>query len=344
MNMFSEFNSLYVDILLHCLHLLGERQDWPLTRAVVAKIVRQAIRHYDTSNSPTTHQRRYLDMSSFEKSVLQEHDEAHNLNVLHKDIDGKYHLAVRVPLVRPCNHIERSWLAYALKQPQAGLFLDPKTKDKLLQASSPPPVSLDEHLISKGNNQHDSLDPDSIRRKVSLLTAAIASGKGIISSYATQGGLFIEEQTTIPYMLEYSFRDDVFYLIHIASRPVRPIKSLVAGLYDIAVCDLDDEQEQLRLNARSFVAGLKSEGVVRLQINDIKNALERTLSEFAAYERKLSFAENNCYLDVQVMSYEQLPLIAKVLSLGNNVLVLEPQWLVAEIVAAMRKSVSRHTS
>ena len=102
-------------------------------------------------------------------------------------------------------------------------------------------ISQDTLVINRPCKQLEEVDDD-LRHNFRLITKAIAEDKGIEYSYVTKNQILLENRKSIPFKLEYSMKEDWFYLISYSLDDNRPIKSLLSGFRDIKLIELKDKQ------------------------------------------------------------------------------------------------------
>ncbi|NLM44146.1 MAG: WYL domain-containing protein [Clostridiales bacterium] len=267
---------------------------------------------------------------------LMNENEPYNLYLLDKNPKGDYQLFINSSIPIQPYRIEKQWLKHILRNPKIKLFLENETIEKIknLLANMDDIISQDTLVINRPCKQLEEVDDD-LRHNFRLITKAIAEDKGIEYSYVTKNQILLENRKSIPFKLEYSMKEDWFYLISYSLDDNRPIKSLLSGFRDIKLIELKDKQKILKEDIEKSIEEKKVSQPIVIKIKNINNTLERALFQFSCFEREVDYDTTDkdlYYLSIFYYEFEKEEVLSRIFSLGRNAVVIEPEEIRAEII------------
>lgn len=238
--------------------------------------------------------------------------------------DGIYALGETFrPMRAPVPALERAYLKYLCHTPEASLFLEPETLERISQGCG----GADEKLFSEIRRPPlppvPGIDPQVFR----ALLQAIAEGRTISYRYRTQGG---QEWKTaghsVPFRLEHSVLDGRWWLLSYSPADDRPIKSRLENLDQVEPESSHGmDQETLQKITRRKLAPERAV----LHIQSPKNALERT---FLTFENALdmeahALEDGSAELSFAWFQFDARDIVKKLLYLGEAVTLVKPESL-----------------
>lgn len=228
-------------------------------------------------------------------------------------LDEDKHSSFEVPDHRPLTNLEKQWLKTILSDRRIRLF-DVEEPDFLKDIE---PLYDEKSVVyyDQRKNGDPFDDPAYIDIFRKCLTA-VRDGRILRITYAGQ-----RKESTLnvyPNRLEYSARDDLFRLICESEG-----KYMTCNLGRIRSTEI---KEPFAKNEHKFPEPVMSEAVI--MINDINNALERTLIQFSDYEKSvLKQGDNEYRMTVRYYSDELFEMRNGVLMLGPFIEVKAPEEL-----------------
>lgn len=271
---------------------------------------------------------------NFSQSLMNE-NEPYNLYLLDRQADGNYSLFVENPVPVQPYRIEKQWLKHIMKNPKIKLFLGDETIAKLenMLAEYEDIVSRDSLTINRPCKQMEIID-DNLRHNFRIIIKAILENKGIEYSYKTKNETLLQNRRSIPYKLEYSMKEDLFYLISYSLDEKRPVKSLLSGFRDMFLINMEGEYNISPQDIEKSIESKKASHPIVLQIKNANNSLERALFLFSCFERQLDYdKENDIYiLSIFYYEFEKEEVISRIFSLGRHAVVIEPEDIRDEII------------
>lgn len=271
---------------------------------------------------------------------LMNENPPYNLYLLDSNSNGEFCLSMETDVpIRPYK-IERQWLKHILKNQKLRLFLEEKTIAKLeeLLKGCEDIVSEAALTINRPCKQLRTVD-EHLGRIFKLLVRAILENKGIEYDYRTKSGAKLCNIRGIPYKIEYSMKEDCFYLISYSTAENRPIKSLLHSFEEIRLLELDEKDFKTSEEIQKSIDGKKAPEPVILRIKDDNHALERTMFQFSCFERKLEYdkASDTYSLSVSYYEFEKEEVLSRIFSLGRHVLVTSPSAIREEMIDRLKQ-------
>lgn len=234
--------------------------------------------------------------------------------------------------------IEKIWLKSILADPKIKLFLTDETIVKLTKSLEETKDIISDSVEIRNNSTNDTLISDKLKRIKDIYLKAIKNGQGVQYSYVMRNGNTIKDARSIPYKVEYSVKDDIFYLISYSLDQYRPIKSLLKNFSEIQVFDLTKDEKKILSDIQARIDNKKEPEPVVLEIIDEKNVVERAFLDFSNFERKASFDNNIHELSVFYYSFEEEVIISKILALGKYVMVKSPEKIRGKVIERIKQS------
>ncbi|WP_372996888.1 WYL domain-containing protein [Lutispora sp.] len=266
---------------------------------------------------------------------LMNENEPYNLYLLDRQTDGNYSLFINSGIPVQPYRVEKQWLKHIIKNPKLKLFLENGTITKLedMLAEYKDIVSEGSLSINRPCKQLEEID-DNLRASFRLIIKAILENKGIEYSYMTKNEILLKNRRSIPYKLEYSMKEDWFYLISYSLDEKRPVKSLLRGFRDMHLIDLEGEYDISRQDIEKSIEAKKAPHPIVLQIKDVNNSLERALFQFSCFQRELDYdKDKDIYcLSIFYYEFEREEVLTRIFSLGRHAIVIEPEVIRAEII------------
>ena len=251
--------------------------------------------------------------------------------------DGRWHRSREVcPFALAPSQAELDYLQYILTLPQAELFLQPETRQRLSQAGgSCAALKAIQRCVPQGEPLLQFPGQEGIEH----LLRAIREGRLVRYHYRTRDSETYQESVMYPWKLEYSAYDRRWWIILYHPQEQRTIKARLDNLRDVELLGRAGiSQEEIQ---QAMERLLEPEPVV-LQVRKTKGALERCFLVF----------ENQLFLDTQQLSpdafrlsfqfyrFDRGEILRRLLYLGPAVELLAPQSLRAELLELVEQALA----
>lgn len=258
-----------------------------------------------------------------------------------KENNKEYNLLINSPIEYIPYTNELEWLDYIIKDKVISKLLDDSFKEKILKVLSEFNINGDFIRDSiKIKNESDiskTLDKDIFWK----IVQAISSEKIIKYDYTTKDGTLYNDNKSIPLKIEYSVLDGRCWVILYSLKQDRLIKSLLNNFNNIKYLD-----ENIDSNIKEKIADSykKKEKNLKLIVKNNQNAVERTFYLFSNYEKSAKYIEKDDIheINIKYYDYDSEEIVLKLLYLGKNVVVTEPQDIIERLVEKIKKSINRY--
>ncbi len=221
----------------------------------------------------------------------------------------------------PAGTLEREYLQYILRLPEAELFLEEDVR-QMLMAQSPDWYSGIRRFSPRGECRTDAVLGENFR---TILTA-IHQGKTIIYRYRTKGSNRYQQAECVPWKLEYSAYDRRWWIILYDPEEERTIKSVLSNLRDVQLGTRHlISQEQIL----AAMDKLKMPEPVVIRVENVHNGLERCFLQFETqeFQQTRSLGNNQYELSFTYYKFDTEETLRKLLCLGPAVTLVGPRSL-----------------
>ena len=254
--------------------------------------------------------------------------------------EGGFYSKVDNLKVQPFTVLQKSWLKSLLEDRRIRLFLNHEQRDilHLYLADVPPLYRQEDFLIFDRYSDGDPYNSLTYQEHFRQIMEAVKERRFLQIAFRSGKGRDIL-RTYLPCRLEYSSKDDKFRLqgIYIKNSGRRKLESvnlsrithmIPLGLYEGEPVDYS-----------AFLQKSRCREPVRLEISTERNALERTMLHFAAYEKHTEKCpETGKYLcSIYYNKTVETELLIQVLSFGPVVRVLGPESFLRQVRERVRR-------
>lgn len=259
--------------------------------------------------------------------------------------DGRfYSILASGDTTRPLSALERAWLKALLTDPRMRLFLSEAQCAALDGMLDMEPLFQPEdfHLYDAASDG-DPYGDTAYREHFQIILNAIKNSVPLRIQYEGGRGRLTYGMYA-PWRLNYSAKDDKFRLLAVTCFHTRNRRAIL------------NLSRMRHVEAAPDLLGMKADQVERyctaqrqpsflLRIYAERNALERAMLQFAAYQKETEYDEaSNTYLcRIYHDPAEETELLIRVLSFGPTVKALEPAGFVAQIKERIRRQCALST-
>lgn len=283
----------------------------------------------------------YYNEKEFQDKLFNKNDDG-NYEILKENNNKEYNLLINSPIEYIPYTNELEWLDYIIKDKVISKLLDDSFKEKILKVLSEFNINGDFIRNSiKIKNESDvskTLDKDIFWE----IVQAISSEKIIKYDYTTKDGTIFKDNKSIPLKIEYSVLDERCWVILYSLKQDRLIKSLLNNFNNIKYLD---ENIDSNIKEKIVDSYKKKEKNLKLIIKNNQNAVERTFYLFSNYEKSAEYIEKEDIhkINIKYYDYDSEEIVLKLLYLGKNVVVIEPQDIIKRLIEKIKKSISRYS-
>lgn len=174
----------------------------------------------------------------------------------------------------------------------------------------------------------DPYDDPNYQRNFHIILAALWEKVPLSVEYEGKRGK--SYGTVLPVKLEYSEKDDKFRLLTVGHRVLRTL-----NLSRISFCQPTDMRIRGSVHDRG---GVQSDQVLVMELEDVRNGLERVNLHFSHFEKETErIGERRYRLRLHYDQSDETELLIRVLSFGPVLKVVEPESFVELIRERLRK-------
>lgn len=248
--------------------------------------------------------------------------------------DGVFYSKVDNVRVQPFTNLQKSWLKSLLSDRRIRLFLNHRQREILhLYLADVQPLFKEEDFVTFDQySDGDFYDSLFYQEHFQSLLEAIKQQRYVQIYYHSGKGRDLL-RTCLPCRLEYSVKDDKFRLqaMHVSPSGRRRLETINLARI-INILPLDRFEAHTVDYDKLLKASLCHEPVL-LEISSERNALERTMLHFAAYEKHTEKSEETGkYLcSIYYNKTMETELLIQVLSFGPVVRVLGPEAFLNQV-------------
>lgn len=238
-----------------------------------------------------------------------------------EDKNGVYNVSldIEVPIILNKNEVE--FIYNMLKEPKMKRLIDPelieKIENKLEKTSY---LEYQDKYIRKHIQGYQS-PQENLWNQFRDITKAIIEKKKILYSNKTKNGEY-KNQIASPYRFFFSVRRNKLQVILKPTQEERVVLVNFDNLFNVKI--LEEEAENSITNLLE-----KRKKLMEIRIKDEKNFLERCFMLFSHLEKEAKYDEvNNVhFMNVTYYDFNEQELMKDLLSLGQGVVVLQPESL-----------------
>ena len=259
-------------------------------------------------------------------------------------------------LLRPCapqavpiipTVLEMKWLKEMLHDPRIDCLISASLKEKLLLAM-PQDGNSERHWQQSNWNIPIQIDKPcfssaAYQEKFKTALKAISSKHYVYyESYDIYGNKYKGE--AVPYKIEYYANTNSFNFIMWNEAKQWTFKSDFATITKLQLLPQSFDSSKTKL-ADAYVQNIKNEAEpIILKLNAAQyNVFERCFNIFSNYDKEISRLDKTSYqLKIYAREhFDKAEIVQNILSLGSSIVVLAPQNLRQQIIAAIQESFTR---
>lgn len=284
--------------------------------------------------------------SSFEKSLLNKwEDETQNLNVLKEISKDIYTSDVEGIVPPPILDIEMMYLKSILNNDKINVFLDKTTIQKLKEMLKEyEHFQLGKHIEIQGVAKRD-YDCQKLSEIFFLILKSKEEKRPIKYSYTTKTNQVFRKNLMVPYKIEYSVRDDKFYIIYYSLEQGRMNKGIISRFSKMELGPKYADYDFILRSIPYEVEVQRMKDPIVIEVRDRDNAAERAFHILSCFEKRAYYdKEKDIYkIAIYYYEYDEAELISRILSLGKNAEVISPENIRMEIVQRIKKAIQLYS-
>ena len=235
----------------------------------------------------------------------------------------------------PPENIELEWLRSLLDNPRAAFLLPTALHTKLSQQLRSIPPLIPPNIWQHQTDTKDNPAAEPLQTYLRITLQALRQRQQITIQSKHQ-----IETTISPCRLEYDLANGEYTLLYWNETTAAPSRLILADLQKLNITEypIPDEFEE---KFDQFYQ--ENQQTLRLRLQPKRNAVERCFALFSSFNKEAYWTNDNTYiLKINYCHIDQSEIIAKLLSLGAAVTVLEPTALQKEIIKILRSAQKKY--
>lgn len=244
-----------------------------------------------------------------------------------------------IPPALPFTVLQAAWIQAILLDRRMGLFLDKEEIQQLQEALTPyKPLFFNEMFdyfdqFSDGDKYTDPTYLHCFR----TIQKAIQQKKAVSIVYCNKKGIG-QKGVFLPRRFEYSQKDDKMRVYALKPNKNKTIVILNVSRMEQAEL-MEEDTSQYQGDFEELVLREKSKEPIVLRISRERNAVERTMLQFASYQKETEYEEETgTYLcRIYYDKKEETELLIKALSFGPSIKVLAPKDFLRQVKERVKK-------
>lgn len=252
---------------------------------------------------------------------------------------SKYKLRIDAPLIPIITNSELIWLKSIMNKYMTRRTINNEAVNYLNEILAKTNDIITHNVLYKNYSQLIRKDKNNpVFDNLAKIARAIINKKLILFDYKTYNNIIFERQLAVPLKIEYSIKDDLFYLIAYIIKNNNVVKCAVHKLKNIEMDDEIKNIEEFYEREKEYLLSFKAPKPIVLEIKNQNNALERAFYLFSCFEKRAMYNEekNVHVLYISYYKFEEAEIISRILSLGKNVVVTSPDEVRNEIIRRIK--------
>lgn len=242
---------------------------------------------------------------------------------------------------------EKAWLLYILKDPKASLFIKKEKIKKLIQIlSKETNLPIIEDCVDIRNLSNSAAKPEYTAETIETfkcIVSAICQHKELIVTNTAFDGQIFENQTVLPYKLEYSPQFDSFSL---SASPVdtnRPVKMNLLNLKDVRLGNEIQNYDSFIKNFETQLTEIRVKEPITIEITNDKNGYDRCCYKFASFDR-VCYENKNGDLTMNIYYYrfQKDEILRNIMFLGPSIKIISPDAIKKEYITLLQNALKKY--
>jgi predicted DNA-binding transcriptional regulator YafY len=269
-----------------------------------------------------------------------------NIYVLKQQDNKTYSLRIDSKIEPYVTNLEIMWLKFIMSSRYAELFLDKNTIEKIKKLKSSYVPSIDTNLIVP-KNYSKILKRESAKDlspKLKMITKSILEKRLLRYTYTTRQGETLKDVVGIPVKIQYSLKDDMFYVIFYSIEHRNFAKCIIQNLEDVRYEEGSFNREDVLKEYELYLRNAKAKQPIIIEVMNTRNALERAFCLFSSFEKSARFLKekNKHEMKIYYYEFEEAEIISRILYLGRDVVVTQPQHIRESIISRVKNALKMY--
>ncbi|MEZ0537850.1 WYL domain-containing protein [Caldicellulosiruptoraceae bacterium PP1] len=329
MNLFVEYKSNMFKAICEIINTAYFSEDKKISKKTISKIL----------NKYKIYNKKYLEMILNKSKDIDQ-----NLYILEEVEEDKFKLSIDSPIIPIVTASEKLWLNSISKSELFRSLLNNEILEYIDNFLKESP-DITKNVTYKNNSDANAYESNTSKLdNIREILRAIVERKKISFCYKANNNVEYNNKSAIPLNIEYSIKDDKFYLIAYSNDTDKIIKCSINNITNISILSTIDNFDFYLEEEKEFLENLKAKQPITIAIKDRNNALERALYLFSCFEKRLIYDdENDRYLlEIYYLISEETEIISRILMLGKNVVVISPENIKEEIIRRIKLALSNY--
>lgn len=241
---------------------------------------------------------------------------------------------------------ERSWLYYILQDSKSSFFITEELRHQLisiLDKGIAYPIT-DDYIDVRKLSTTESTRPnaesiDSFKKIVS----AISEHKHLTLTNKSFSSKIYENQTVIPYKLEYAPQFDSFSLSAYPLDTKRPVKMNLANISNVKIGDIVENYDSFVNQFEKMLTQTRVKKPITIEISNDRNGYDRCSYKFSSFDRVCYENEKgDLVMKIYYYRFQKDEFLRNVLFLGPSVKIVSPSDIVDEYIELLKNSLQNY--
>jgi predicted DNA-binding transcriptional regulator YafY len=224
----------------------------------------------------------------------------------------------------------------------ANLFLDSSTIEKIKKLKTPNVLPIDMNIIVPKNYSKILLREDIkiLAPKLRIISKSILEKRILRYTYTARNRQVFKDTIGIPVKIQYSLKDDMFYAIFYSPLHKTFAKCIIQNIDEIKPEEGNFDREQVLKEYEIYLKNAKSKQPIIIEVMNTRNALEKAFCMFSSFEKSARYLKEKNRHEIRIYYYdfEEAEIISRILYLGKNVVVTEPQHIRENIISRVKEA------
>ncbi|ADQ08286.1 conserved hypothetical protein [Caldicellulosiruptor hydrothermalis 108] len=265
-----------------------------------------------------------------------------NIYVLKRHDSKTYRLRIDTKIEPYVTNLEIMWLKLIMSSRYAELFLDSSTIEKIkkLKTAYVPPIDMSLIVPKNYSKILGREDIKNIAPKLKMVLRSILEKRLLRYTYIARQGQVFKNVVGIPVKIQYSLKDDMFYIIFYSLEHKTFAKCIIQGIENMTYEEGNFDREQVLKEYELYLKNAKAKQPIIIEVMNTKNALEKAFCMFSSFEKSARYLKEKNKHEIRIYYYEfeEAEIISRILYLGKSVVVTQPQHIRENIISRVRNA------
>lgn len=243
---------------------------------------------------------------------------------------------------------EKAWLFYVLQDEKSQLFLEEETVNSLLEVLRTdlnlPEISKCIDIRNLGMNKSNALYSEENKLCFKKIIQGIQEQRQLIVTNTTFGGIKYENQTILPYKLEFSPQFNSFSLSALLIDAQRPVKMNLMNLSNIELGEPIPDYDSFVSSFEDTLTKTRAAEPITIEIQNDKNGYDRCSYKFASFDRICyENEEGHLIMNIYYYRFQKDEILRNLMFLGPTVKIIAPEDIKNEYILNLKAAFDKYS-